>query len=166
MTSYQPDPETVATQSLSSDELINELVEETTSNNHVEVVETVIASLQQDETAMVSHTQEGYVWKFKYGSVEVFVQLTGQTDEDTFKAWSSILKLPTKDDARLMQRLLEMNWAETFEACFGIFEQQVVVLSTRTVAELSPGEISRLITVVATIADDNDEALQAEFGAV
>ncbi len=164
MTSYQPDPETVATESLSSNQMIDELVQETTSTNHVEVIETVIASLQQDETAMVSHNQEGYVWKFKYGSVEVFVQLTGQTDEDTFKVWSSVLKLPTKDDNQLMRRLLEMNWAETFEAGFGIFEQQIVVLSTRAVAELSPGEISRLITVVATIADDNDEALQAEFG--
>ncbi|MHC5830160.1 MAG: YbjN domain-containing protein, partial [Nostoc sp.] len=32
-------------------------------------------------------------------------------------------------------------------------------------AELSPGEVSRLITIVATIADNNDEALQSEFGA-
>lgn len=165
MTSYQPDPETVATQSMSSEELINNLVEDTNSINHVEVIETVIASLQQQESAMVSQSQDGYLWKFQYGSVEVFVQLTGQTDEDSFKVWSSVLKLPTKDDKRLMRRVLEMNWSDTFEACFGIFEEQVVVLSTRTVAELSPGEVSRLITVVATIADENDEALQSEFGA-
>lgn len=165
MTSYQPDPETVATQSMSSEELINNLVEDTNNINHVEVIETVIASLQQDKSAMVSQNDSSYLWKFQYGSVEVFVQLTGQTDEDTFKAWSSILQLPTKDDAQLMRRLLEMNWSETFEASFGIFEEQVVVLSTRTVAELSPGEVSRLITVVATIADENDEALQSEFGA-
>lgn len=164
MTSYQPDSETVATQSTSSEELINNLVDQTASINHVEVIQTVIASLQQDESAMVSQTQEGYLWKFQYGSVEVFVQLTGQTDEDTFKAWSSVLKLPTKDDARLMRRLLEMNWSETFEAGFGIFDEQVVVLSSRTVAELSPGEVSRLITVVATIADENYETLQSEFG--
>jgi hypothetical protein len=164
MTSYQPEPETVATQSLASDELVNQLVEETASTKHVEVIQTVIASLEQDESAMVSHTDEGYLWKFKYGSVEVFVQLTGQTDEDIFTVWSSVLKLPTKDDASLMRRLLEMNWSATFEARFGIFNEQIVVLSTRTVAELSPGEISRLITVVATIADENDEALLAEFG--
>jgi len=164
MTSYQPEPETVATQSLASDELVNQLVEETASTKHVEVIQTVIASLEQDESAMVSHTDEGYLWKFKYGSVEVFVQLTGQTDEDIFTVWSSVLKLPTKDDAKLMRRLLEMNWSATFEARFGIFNEQIVVLSTRTVAELSPGEISRLITVIATIADENDEALLAEFG--
>lgn len=164
MTSYQPDPETVATQSLASDELINELVEDTTSVNHVDVIQTVIASLEQDESAMVSQTDQGHLWKFKYGSVEVFVQLTGLTDEDTLTVWSKVLKLPAKDEASLMRRLLELNWSATFEARFGIFDEQVVVLSTRTLAELSPGEISRLITVVATIADDNDEALQSEFG--
>lgn len=164
MTSYQPDPQTVATQSMSSEQLINNLVEDTTSNNHVEVIETVIASLQQNDSAMVSSSASGHLWKFQYGSVEVFVQLTGETDEDTFKAWSSILKLPTKDDAQLMRRLLEMNWSDTFEAGFGIYDQQIVVLSSRTVAELSPGEVSRLITVVATIADQNHAALQSEFG--
>lgn len=164
MTSYQPDPQTVATQSLSSD-VVNELTEQTIGINYVELIQTVIASLEQDDSAMVSQTQEGYLWKFKYGSVEVFVQLTGLTDEDTLTVWSSVLQLPAKDEGRLMRQLLEKNWSGTFEACFGIFNDQVVVLSTRTLAELSPGEISRLITVVATIADENDEALQSEFGA-
>jgi hypothetical protein len=166
MTTYQPDPETVATQSISSNELINELIEETTSINHVEVIETVIASLEQDDTAMVSHSPEGgHLWKFKYGTVEVFVQLTGTSDEDTLTVWSSVLKLPAKDEPKLMRQLLEMNWSGTFEACFAIIDNQVVVVSTRTLAELSPGEVSRLITVVASIADENDEALQSEFGA-
>ena len=93
------------------------------------------------------------------------MQLTGLKDEDTITVWSSVLKLPAKDEPRLMRQLLEMNWSDTFEACFGVFNNEVVVLSTRTLAELSPGEISRLITVVATIADDNDEALLSEFGA-
>jgi hypothetical protein len=158
MTSYQPNSETVATSS-------NEQIEEPSGNNHVELIQTVIASLQQDESAMVSHNQSSYLWKFKYGSVEVFVQLTGLADEDTITVWSSVLQLPAKDEARLMRQLLEKNWSDTFEACFGIFNEQVVVLSTRTLAELSPGEISRIITVVATIADENDEALQSEFGA-
>jgi hypothetical protein len=40
-----------------------------------------------------------------------------------------------------------------------------MVSSQRTVADLHPGEISRIITLVATIADNNDESLQQEFGA-
>ena len=165
MTSYESAQQTVATKSGSSNEMNDELLEETTSVNHVEIIQTVIASLQDDDSAMVSQTQGAYLWKFNYGSVEVFVQLTGLKDEDTITVWSSVLKLPAKDEPRLMRQLLEMNWSDTFEACFGVFNNEVVVLSTRTLAELSPGEISRLITVVATIADDNDEALLSEFGA-
>lgn len=166
MTTQKPNPETVATESLSTEETVsNELIEDATTTSHREVIETVISSLEQDDSAMVSHTEEGHLWKFQYGSVEVFVQLTGESDEDTLKVWSLVLQLPTKDEAELMRKLLEMNWTDTFEACFGIVNNQIVVLSQRTVAELSPGEISRAITLVATIADDNDEALQTEFGA-
>ncbi|MFK0734765.1 MAG: YbjN domain-containing protein [Gloeotrichia echinulata GP01] len=150
---------------LTDNQLLNEPIEETASLNHVEVIENVIDSLEQDDSAMVSHTPEGsYLWKFNYGSVEVFVQLTGTTDEDTITVWSTVLKLPAKDEPRLLRYLLELNCSSTFEARFGIIDNQVVVISTRTLAELSPGEVSRLITIVATIADDNDEALQSEFG--
>ncbi|MBU7583910.1 MAG: YbjN domain-containing protein [Nostoc sp. TH1S01] len=148
-----------------TDEFLNELMVDTATINHLEVIENVIDSLEQDDSAMVSHTPDGaHLWKFKYGSVEVVVQLTGTTDEDTITVWSVVLKLPAKDETKLMRQLLEMNCSSTFEARFGIIEDQVVVISTRTLAELSPGEVSRLITVVATIADNNDEVLKSEFG--
>jgi hypothetical protein len=133
--------------------------------NHVEVIETVISSLEQDESAMVSRSDQGFLWKFQYGSVEVFVQLTGSSDEDILTVWSPVLTLPAKDEPGLMRHILEMNCGETFESCFGILGNQVVVLASRPLADISPGEISRLMTIVATIADDNDEALQAEYGA-
>ncbi|MEH2382936.1 MAG: YbjN domain-containing protein [Nostoc sp.] len=158
MTNYQ--------ETLTSNESVNQLIAETTSINHVEVIENVIDSLEQDDSAMVSHTPEGgHLWKFKYGSVQVFVQLNGTTDEDTITVWSEVLNLPAKDEPKLMRYLLELNCSSTLEARFGIIENRVVVISTRTLAELSPGEVSRLITIVATIADNNDEALQSEFGA-
>lgn len=161
MTTYQPDADTLATQTLSSNEMVTELIETTT--NTVEIIETVISSLDQNHTAMVSHAQEGHLWKFRYGSVEVFVQLTGLSDEDTFTVWASVVQLPVNREADLTRKLLEMNWAQTFESRFAILENQIVVVASRSVAELSPGEISRAITVVATIADDNDESLQAEY---
>lgn len=165
MTNQQPNPTTVDTESSSTADIItSELVEDSATVNHVEVIETVISSLDQEDTAMVSQNEEGFLWKFKYGSVEVFVQLTGSTDDDTFTVWSAVLQLPAKNEGQLMRKLLEMNWSDTFESHFGIVDNRVVVLSSRTVAELSAGEISRAITVVATIADDNDDALQSEFG--
>ncbi|GAB4526188.1 MAG: YbjN domain-containing protein [Pleurocapsa sp.] len=142
---------------------VEELMEEQSS--HQEVIETVISSLDQENTAMVSHTDDGSLWKFQYGSVEVFVQLTGETDDDLLTVWAAVLNLPAKDESGLMRRILEMNWSGTFETCFSIHDNQVVVSSQRTVADLHPGEISRIITLVATIADDNDEILKEEFGA-
>ena len=141
---------------------VEELIEDNSS--HKEVIETVISSLDQDDTAMVSHTNEGSLWKFQYGSVEVFAQLTGESDDDLLTVWSTVLKLPANDEPGLMKRLLEMNWTGTFETCFSIHDGKVMVSSQRTVADMYPGEISRLITLVANIADDNDEALKEEFG--
>lgn len=133
-------------------------------NSVVEVIETVIDSLDSEQTAMVSQGESGYVWKFKYGTVEVFVQLSGVSDEDTLTVWAAVLKLPARDEAQLTRQLLEMNWLNTLEARFAIFDSQVVVLSTRTLEDLSPAEISRAVTIVATIADENDEPLIEKFG--
>ena len=135
------------------------------TSSHQEVIETVIYSLDEDDTAMVNHSDEASLWKFQYGSVEVFVQLTGESDDDLLTVWATVLKLPVTDEPGLMRRILEMNWSGTFETCFSVHDNTVVVSSQRTVADMSPGEISRIITLVATIADDNDELLKEEFGA-
>lgn len=134
------------------------------NSTHQEVIETVISSLDQDNTAMVSHTDEGSIWKFSYGSVEVFVQLTGESENDLLTVWSSLLQLPARDEPGLMRRLLEMNWTGTFETCFSIHDGKVMISAQRTVADMYPGEISRLITLVANLADDNDDLLKEEFG--
>jgi len=147
----------------STEELIVEhMIEQ--SQKPKDTIETVITSLQENDSAMVLHEADGYLWKFQYGTVEVFVQLSGETEEDLLTVWSPVLKLPAKDEPKLMRKLLEMNWSGTFETCFGIFNEEIVVLAQRTVAELSPGEISRAITLVASIADEADEPLIAEFG--
>lgn len=151
------------TEELLTTEETDALMDEEAKATHIEVIETIISSLDQNQSAMVSHSSGGHLWKFQYGSVEVFVQLTGETDEDTLAVWSAVLKLPAKDESRLMRKLLEMNWSDTYETAFAIYNEEVVVLTHRTVADLSPVEISRAITLVASIADDNDDTLQAEF---
>lgn len=162
MTTSQPSS---TAQPSANEDAANAQADNITAANIVDVIETVIDSLDSDNTAMVSTTDGGHVWKFKYGTVEVFVQLTGLSSEDTISAWSAVLKLPAKDEAKLTRKLLELNWSGTLEARFAILHDEVVVLSSRSLADLSPGEISRAITLVATIADEQDEPLQAEFGA-
>ena len=133
--------------------------DESMTSSHVEVIETVISSLEQDGTAMVNHSDSGYLWKFKYGTVDVYVQLTGESDDDTLTIWSPVHKLPVKDEASMMRKLLELNCGSTFEACFGLIDQSVVVFASRILEDLNASEISRLMTLVASIADENDEAL-------
>lgn len=166
MTISEPNPETVSTDSLSSESaIVDAQVEKATAVTYAEEIETVIASMAVDQKVMVGQNEAGgHLWKFKYGSVEVFVQLSGETENDTLTVWAFVLQLPALNEAQLTRKLLEMNWLSTLEAHFAIVENQVAVVSTRTLAEISTGEISRTITIVATIADDNDDLLQAEYG--
>ena len=158
-------PETVSVDNASIEEAnINELTEDETSLGYIENIETVIAGMAEEQKVMVAQNEAGHLWKFKYGSVDVYVRLTGETDDDNLTVWSYVLKLPAKNEPELMRKLLQMNWLSTMESHFAIVDNQIVVVATRTVAELSPGEISRAVTIVATLADDNDELLVAEFG--
>lgn len=135
------------------------------SSSFVDVIETVISSMEQDGSAMVNHSEEGHTWKFQYGSVDVYVQLTGETEDDMFTTWSPVHKLPVKNEPDMMRKLLEMNCGSTFEACFGLIDQSIVVFATRTLKDINPSEISRLITIVASIADENDDDLLQNYPA-
>ncbi|NJK37911.1 MAG: YbjN domain-containing protein [Oscillatoriales cyanobacterium RM2_1_1] len=152
------------TTSQSSSETVTEALTDEPLISYHEEIETVIAGLAQDQKAMVGQSEDGHLWKFQYGSAEILVQLTGETDDDNLTVWSPVLKLPAKNEDQLMRKLMEMNWLNTFESHFAVTSNQIVVLSTRTLAGITAGEISRIITVVATIADDNDDILQEEFG--
>lgn len=132
--------------------------------SYIEIIEAVLTSLDQGDGPLVQKTTSEHLWTFKYGSVSVYVQLTGETASDTLTVWSPVLTLPAKDEPRLMKRLLEKNCYETLEARFGLSGNQVLVISSRILQDISAAEISRLMTIVATIADDSDDALQAEFG--
>lgn len=131
------------------------------SPSYVDMIETVISSLEQEGTAMVGHGQEGYLWKFGYGSAnEVFVQLTGLTDDDTLTVWSVVGDLPQAGAGDLALKLMGLNWTTTLEGRFALLDGKVVVVTSRTLAGLSAGEMSRSITIVATLADDSESLLK------
>lgn len=132
-------------------------------SNFADTIQTVITGMDSEGTAVVNQTND--TWKFKYGTIEVVVNITGDQPTDTFTVLSTVLEYPVKDELRLLKLLLEKNATETFEAHFAIQDDQVIVLASRSVEDLSAAEISRLITIVAAIADANDEPLLAEFKA-
>jgi len=131
--------------------------------NFTETIQTVIAGMDSEHTAVVNQTNN--TWKFNYGTVEVVVNITGNHSTDTFTVLSTVLTFQVKDEARLLKLLLEKNATETFEAHFALQNDQVIVIASRSVEDLSAAEISRLITIVSAIADTNDESLIAEFKA-
>jgi hypothetical protein len=137
----------------------------TEPTNPLDDVETVISSLAEPDSAQVSHLEQGCLWRFRYGTAEVYVQITGVTADDMFTVWSAILKLPVQNQLELYQQLLELNWATTLEARFAILDQEVVVVGTRSLLGLDPSEIARMITIVASLADLYDEELQTKFPA-
>jgi hypothetical protein len=145
MTAYQANPKFANAHETGSDD----------APNYIDMIETVISSLEQEGTAMVGHAQEGYLWKFGYGAAaEVFVQLTGLTDEDTLTVWSRVGSLPDQGAGELGLKLLQLNWGTTLEGRFAILNGDIIVVTSRTLAGLSPSEVSRSITIVATLADD------------
>ncbi len=127
----------------------------------VETISMVIDSMDAEQSATVNQTRD--TWKFRYGTVEVLVNITGASPTDTFTVVSTVAEGPFKDEATLMKKLLEKNMAETFEARFAMQDGKIFLVSSRSVEDLSPAEISRIIAIVAAIADDNDEPLKAEF---
>lgn len=129
----------------------------------VQTIQTVIASMDADNSALENQTLD--TWKFQYGTVEVVVNITGTEPNDTFTVFSVVLSAPFKDEAKMTRWLLEKNATDTFEARYAIQNDQVLVLSSRSVDDLSPAEISRIVTIVAAIADENDEFLKENFSA-
>lgn len=127
--------------------------------DYIDIIETVISSLADADSAQVSHTGSGTIWKFRYGQLEVFVQLTGSSEDDLFTVWAKVFPLSESTDATLLQRLLTLNWADTLEARFALYDDHITMVASRTVADLSGGKISGAITLVASIAATYAEGL-------
>jgi len=138
------------------------IMDSLTEYDLLESIQTVIAGMDSDHTALVNQT--GDTWKFRYGSVDVIVNITGTESTDTFTVLSTVLTAPFKNEAELFRLLLTKNVTETFEARFALQGDQVVLVSSRSVEDLSPAEIARIIGIVAAVADNNDEFLQEQFG--
>lgn len=141
-----------------TEELLEQLEEKV---SHAQTIETVIAGMDAENSAMVNQTHN--VWKFHYGTVDVAVSITGEEPTDTFTVIAQVMTLPVENEPQLLRYLLEKNTVETFESRFAIDGDQVIVVSSRSVEDLSAAEISRIITIVATIADEYDEELKAKF---
>ncbi|MBC7881369.1 MAG: YbjN domain-containing protein [Anaerolineae bacterium] len=137
--------------------------------SHREETEAVISQLAVEGSARFAQlpdSDKGMMWIFKYGTVKVFVVLSGETDDDTLTVWSPVVKLPVNADkeAALFKYLLKSNWLETWESRFALREDEIVLHTVRTLDSIDPAEISRAITIIASLADEYDEEILQEYG--
>ncbi|MBW2731338.1 MAG: YbjN domain-containing protein [Deltaproteobacteria bacterium] len=77
-----------------------------------------------------------------------------------------IMEVPSKGSEELYRKLLELNFLKTSDAAFAIDgDMNIVYLrALRTLEGLDYEEFVDLLDTVATVADEWDDKLRAEFG--
>lgn len=77
-----------------------------------------------------------------------------------------IMEVPDKGREDLYRKMLELNFLKTSDAAFAIDQEtQIVYLrALRTLEGLDYEEFVDLLDTVATVADEWDDKLRAEFG--
>lgn len=108
-------------------------------------------------------------FSLRRGSASMLVTLQhGQRadDEGTIRIVAPVVMLPTdaaKEHA-MLRKLLQINAKDLAGTAFALVENQVVVVSERSVQDLDASEVDQLIRSVGRVADRFDDALAAEFG--
>jgi len=108
-------------------------------------------------------------YSLQRGSASLLVMLQeGSRPEDkgSIRVVAPVVALPNHSAAQLtlFRRLLEANGKELANAAFAIVNDQVAVISERTVEDLDASEVDRMIRTVGRVADRYDDALASEFG--
>lgn len=108
-------------------------------------------------------------YSLQRGSASLLVILQAGTrpeDKGSIRVVAPVVELPEDDAAQLtmFRRLLEANGKELVNAAFAIVNDQVAVVSERTVEDLDASEVDRMLRTVGRVADRYDDALASEFG--
>ena len=143
------------------------LVEEfATSLPYTTIIANVITPLMNEEEGVNYTAQEdgSHLWVFRVGSAPVFVHLSGVEKDDLLVVWSSVLALPSRDDAALFRELMGQNWLETEEAHYAVYDNSVVLTTVCLLEGLTTEAMSRAIVNVALLADREDDKLRERYG--
>ncbi len=109
---------------------------------------------------------EGSSWTLQVGSavLAIALQPNAVMGEHTLAVSAAILRLPSSELLAFYRRCLELN--RILVGCsIGVDGDQVVVASERSLIDLTPRAIARMLLNVASAADQFDDDLAEEFGA-
>ncbi len=109
-------------------------------------------------------------WAFTRGSAPIFILLNEPENEEEF-GWfavrSPIAKLPKQNLPALYRWMLEKNEIETRQSRFCIAEDETItVILWRPLAAMDPIELATCIMDVGDTADNFDDYIINEFGAI
>jgi hypothetical protein len=130
----------------------------------VEMVEAVLIGRGHPLEQARLTSDRGPSWRFTHGSAHVFVFITSSEGNDFFQVVSPVMRPPDGDNARLYQRLLELNATQLTGAAFGMRERDVVISTDRLTSGLDRVEVEEMVRRVAEYADYYDDLLTVEFG--
>lgn len=106
------------------------------------------------------------IWVLQHGSATVLLSLRRTEYDVAVELASPILRLPAERREEFLTRLLRLNASEAYGCAFALSEEDdVIVFTGRSTADLSLLELDQMIRRVAGLADKYDDLLAEEFGA-
>lgn len=111
------------------------------------------------------HATRAYA--LRRGSARIVVAIhANQSGGGTLRVLAPCVRIGEGDPVALFRHVLEMNARELVGAAFGVFGDEVVVVTERSVEDLDASEVDGAIRTVGRVADRHDDSLAARFGVV
>ena len=138
-----------------------------TFDEAVRLVESVINTLglsAADAALPADEPQKMRAFALKRGSARVVVAVHASEVGGTIRVLAPCVKLSATPSAEFFKHLLELNARELVGAAFAVYDEEVVVVTERSVEDLNASEVDSMIRGVGRIADRHDDALAQRFG--
>lgn len=135
----------------------------------VSLVEASIVALGIDPAQSRVATSDGsHGFALRRGSAAIFVAVhppSAANVEGTLRVVAPVVRGWAPDrELGLYKRLLEANAGELVGVAFGLRDQEIVLVTERSVRDLDASEVDAMIRSVGRVADRFDDLLAKEFG--
>ncbi len=107
-------------------------------------------------------------WSLRRGSAAILVAVLPPSEAapaGSLRVVAPVVRVPPEDRMLpLARRLLEANARELRGVAFGLREEDVVLISERSLQDLDASEVSSVVRAIGSAADRYDDLLAQEFG--
>jgi hypothetical protein len=133
------------------------------------LIETVIREHGNDpDKNRVSAAEGGAAWALLFGSAAVMIALNPSSGKQSarIRIVSPVVKIDGEFKLELLKRLLELNGTTLPGVSFGLVNDEIVLVSERSIRGLDRPEIEEIIAMIGYYADKYDDLLSLEFGGI